>query len=756
MSIHQAGAQPREQKPVSAMVAPPVSQPVTEEVSGKVCAVLSDILRGGVDVHRCIAAQALGRIGYPAAVEPLIEALLDEDEDVRTDAAAALAVLAPPQAGRQLFENLIGDPCTDVKLAAIDALARMKDPQVVPWLRRMVRARDEEIVWDEDEFYASGWDDWVDVQIKSVEALAELGADEAVSDIVDAMNEEDGQDMTEIAFKALARLGKPGIEALADFLGDGDPRRRRRAAAALAAIDADEAAEPTGRALADSLPEVRLAAARGLAARAPSDARLEALFEDRDAAVRAGIARACGRLHPDRLRALLGDQSGGVQIAALEVMAEAEDARADDILVETLRAKLSAPSSDLVAAGALAFAACAPRAAVDDLTALLGETDKPVEARLGALRGLARIGGETVAQALVDTIGDRERLIRLEAMSALAAIAGSDAGWPNIAGEALLAALRNRNETDTAGDDGEDPPSAGAAPEFADAPAPEGLPGTEGAEDNFPTSTLHAILNDVPKAGEMIRLPDEGIELTPADMERLAIARRIKGKSCMPVMPDVVLAEDVRRFAARVLGDLDHEDVVRELAAALADDDREVRLAAADSLARVSARAGRLPGPVGEALLAALTDSDRDFKMLLIRALAAVDSEHAFAALKASLGDEDSFIRAEAVRGLSRAGEDCPEIEALLADPDPSVRLIAAEVVAAAGGGKALGLLVNFAFSFEGYHRRQAASLLRALDAPIASARFVDALRDESCKRAWPVAIEALEELNRPQPTGTA
>ena len=55
-----------------------------------VCQVLNQILSDGIDVHRCLAAKASGRIGAPAAVQPLIAALLDEDEDVRVDAAEAL------------------------------------------------------------------------------------------------------------------------------------------------------------------------------------------------------------------------------------------------------------------------------------------------------------------------------------------------------------------------------------------------------------------------------------------------------------------------------------------------------------------------------------------------------------------------------------------------------------------------------------------------------------------------------------------
>ena len=69
---------------------------------------LTELLRSGVDVHRCAAASALGRILDPRSVEVLVEALLDEDPDVRTDAATALAERPDLRAADQLMENLAG------------------------------------------------------------------------------------------------------------------------------------------------------------------------------------------------------------------------------------------------------------------------------------------------------------------------------------------------------------------------------------------------------------------------------------------------------------------------------------------------------------------------------------------------------------------------------------------------------------------------------------------------------------------------
>jgi len=579
-------------------------------------AVLCGILADGVDIHRCAAAQALGRIGGPMTVKALIAALHDEDEDVRIDAATALARLADPAAAEPLMENLIGDPSSEVKLAAIDALVRLRHGAVVPWLTRLVRGRDAEMAWDEDEFHTGGWDDWVDIQVKAIEALADFGAEDAVPEIVAAIQDEHGQDLTEIGFKALARLGVPGRAALVEFEASKNDRWQQRAAAAQS------------------------------------------------------------------------DGDDGTEILA----------------------------SPMVGAA----------------------VEMPVES----------------VEVLVERLGDDNRQTRLEAMGGLAAIAAGDEAWPNDAGDALLAALA-----------GELVP----APEPPE-PQPEAEPQTEKKPDTVdtvedeeadselpvPTSTLQAILDGNVEADETVAAPEQGVELTREDMERLAHAVRQPKKRVVSVTPDVTLHQDVRRFAARVLGDLAWEDVALALTAALDDEDREVRLAAADSLARVAEGMAALPAVAVQSLEANLITKDHDLRLSLVRALGHSGDPGVNDALRKLTRDGDSFVRTEAVRGLARTGAIETEAKRLLGDAEPGVRLAAAEAIASLGGADALDHLIDFTFAFEGYHRRPAARMLRRLDPAAASDRFVDALGDLARKRLWQVAIEALEEIHRADPGASA
>ncbi len=708
---------------------------------------MGDIVGSGADVHRCLAAKALGRIGSPEGVQPLVATLLDEDEDVRTDAAEALLQIADPRSGDQLLDNLIGDPCAEVKLAAIDALAKQGDTRVVPWLQRMVRGRDEEIVWDEEGFIESGWDDWVEIQARSVAALAELNAETAVPDIVAALQDDDAQDISEAAFKALAQLGKSGISALARFL-EGEPvRLRRRAATALGASVSPEAAGALAAALADPAPEVRGAALRARAGCFPDDPALSVMFADPDAGIRAETVQLIGEKHPERLRHLLDDKADCVRTATLRTLAALADYWVDDEAIALVRAQIIDESAEVSAAAAYALSVLAPQDALEDLAALLADTGRPVESRLGALKGLALLGTEAAAWALAGVIDDAARPVRLAAMTALARLAGDGSPWPNFAGGTLLWVLRRVCDPDPGADEPGQQAATTQSPS-EDLEEAEAEPAPEEVAAQAPTSTLAAILEDAPDTRAARSLPEQGVELSANDMERLAIARSVIGKRRMTVAPEIAVQDDIRRFAARVLGDLDHPDVAEELAAALSAEDAEVRKAAADSLARIGARAGSLARAVADAVIEAMATASSDVKLLLIRALGACEADVTADLLLELLTDADSFVRAEAVRSLSRLGQAHDRIEPLLGDADPSVRMSAAEAIAGATDSRMVKPLVDFAFSFEGYHGSQTAKLLKGLDAAAASSLFVDVLRDPARRRTWSVAIEALAELN--------
>ncbi|MFQ5784284.1 MAG: HEAT repeat domain-containing protein [Alphaproteobacteria bacterium] len=745
----------------------------------EVCDVLGNVLDYGDDIHRCVAAQALGRIGDPVSAEFLVRALRDEDEDVRADAAEALGRVGNGEAKKALIDSLVEDPCVDVKINAIAALGRLKAGDAIPVLRRLVRARDETIAWDDAEWFESGWDEWLDVQIGAIAALGQLGAVDAVPDIVGAIDDEMGQDVSECAMNALARLGEKGAGALENYLAVNDQKLRRRCVQALAGAGVEAVRTALDRALADPSPDVRLAAMRALASIESDGAEPAALFDDASPRVRAEAMRLWGRARPDRLRGALDDASEMVQIAALEALAANPPPAPAPELVRKVRVKLRDRSAEIAAAAAPALATLDPAVAFADLAECLREPTGQAPVRCAAAQALAGFGGQRAAHLLLQAVRDDERRVRLQAMMGLArlAVAGDGA---DLAREGLLAALQGHlvspPEDDVSDDESHENDDRQGGIEASNAPAESpGMNGTvnggttpgtdrdassvEGSDPESATiawsrSTLESILgaeSDVAK----VESHRSAVRVAGEDIEYLELTRRVRGKRRVSPDPQIAAHEDVPRIAAKLLGDVAEADVARALAAALANSDVDVRRHAADSLARIGKAMAGLPAEVAVAVIDACADADRDVRLAAMRALAVCPAAVAASVAKEMTGDPDSFIRAEAVRALAVVGEAGDEIDRLMADDSPNVRLASAEALAAVRGAEALDRLVAFAFAFDGYHHDQAARLLRDIDPAAARVRILQPLADPKRKREWRIALQVLQELYRANPDGS-
>jgi HEAT repeat protein len=84
---------------------------------------------------RVPAAYALGRIGSSTAVKPLIERLGDADPEMRKAAATALGALNAEAAAPALL-RLLSDDDEELRSVAITALGRIDSPRSVAALRR--------------------------------------------------------------------------------------------------------------------------------------------------------------------------------------------------------------------------------------------------------------------------------------------------------------------------------------------------------------------------------------------------------------------------------------------------------------------------------------------------------------------------------------------------------------------------------------------------------------------------------------------
>lgn len=709
---------------------------------------LSDQLRDGVDVHRCAAAKALGKIAEPDTADVLCEALLDEDPDVRTDAAAALGQLNDETTAEKLLDNLIGDPCCEVKISAIDALVSMRYEPVVPLLRRLVAGRDEEIAWDDDEFHAGGWDDWLDVQLAAIRGLGELGAAEGVPEILVAFDDEMGQDVSEHAIAALRQLGETGADALTRLFAGGDTRLRRRVASAIGTISLKTLEALRNRCLKDDSVDVRRAAALGLAATDPGDERLADMFADRDAELRRQIVERCGSSFPEKTRQLLEDRVPAVKCAAFRVVADNPELFEVEGFAEVIRSNVG--GHPLVSGeAAKAWTALVGERALAPLNTSFSDTEQPVSFRRLLIEALRRLEG-TAVDVLAKAAGDDDRQIRIDTLTALAGIAETESPWPGPAGEVLLAALNGELVSPPVEEDkaeGADTDKVTTADPGAESSAEEDEDHTEPQAEK--TSTLDVILTGSDDADELQeREPKPEFELTDEGRRLMELAeRRAISKKKVSLEVEVAPYQDVRRFAAQLLGDIADAAVAESLVAALEDGDGELRRAVLSSLALVGEGIGRLPDEAFDKLIGVLEQDAQELRMLAVRALAAVQSENASQRLHDLLSDEDIHVRLEALRGLDRRGEIGVGVEALLKDGYPGIRLAAATALAHAQGADVVDALVEFAFADDGMYRHEVGKLLRDIAPQDGAARFLDVLADESRRREWLVAIDALGDI---------
>jgi HEAT repeat protein len=200
------------------------------------------------------AAKALGEIGAPRALNPLINQLKDPDQMVRSSTLHVLEEKYPDwgkdPAAVELVPfliKLLASRTIDTKTSAVTALAAIDDPRVTPALIRALNDR--------------SWR----VKEKVINALGESSDPRVVKPLIDMLNVT-GKSVKEAAIIALGKQKSPlAVEPLIRALKDRKySSARNKAAAALGGIDDPRVIEPLLAALRDADEHVKAAAAKAL------------------------------------------------------------------------------------------------------------------------------------------------------------------------------------------------------------------------------------------------------------------------------------------------------------------------------------------------------------------------------------------------------------------------------------------------------------------------------------------------------------
>jgi HEAT repeat protein len=306
---------------------------------------------------RKAAAQSLGRIGDPQAVDPLVNALGDRYSDVREAAAKALEILGEPL-GRVIVDCLKGSE------HARDALAAGKDPRAIVPLLKVLGT------WDPD------------VRAAAARTLGKLKDPRAVESLVKVLEDGSGS-AQEAAAWALGEIEDPRATVpLTKVLENGRPNARLVAAWVLGKFADRRAVDPLVAALGGKYPDVREAAAWALG--------------------ELGDPRAVVPLID-----ALGDAHGKVREGAVWSLGKFGDRRAVDPLLKTMGDK----DPKVREAAAWTLGKFGGRRVVDPLLKTMGDADPKV--REAASRVLEELGeplGRLIHGALSGSRESRDEL----------------------------------------------------------------------------------------------------------------------------------------------------------------------------------------------------------------------------------------------------------------------------------------------------------------------------------------------------------
>lgn len=405
-------------------------------------------------IVRRAAAQALGRIGDPSAVGPLIKLLATEIDpgvrraigqslklldDEKAIAPLIVAAAGPPRDRGWAFEALAGfgtrarSPLAThlrhsdfkIRAAAAEAAGRIGDPSLVKPLLPLIG--DAEGAVRQAAAIALGEigapqaagpilvlldDPDEPVRIHAAEALSKLHEPSGVPRLIGALHDE----CTEVRVHAATALGLQGDQAaigpLASLMGDEHDTVRRAAISALMLLGGELSVVALCGALQDPVHTVRLRAAEGLGILGTPLAveHLIGALDDRHSVVRREACEGLARLADPAMlqpfyRKLRTEPSVDVRLSIVRALGQMGNPESIEPLKEALNDEFAVRSRVCVALGQIG---------TDEATeALIPLLDDPVpEIRHHAASALGAIGDRRVITHLEKLIDDPDLLVR--------------------------------------------------------------------------------------------------------------------------------------------------------------------------------------------------------------------------------------------------------------------------------------------------------------------------------------------------------
>ncbi len=196
---------------------------------------------------RQAAAETLGRLRDPRALQPLIDALDEDSNAIRRSAVDGLGWMRDPRAYEAIVP-LLEDPDRHIRRRTVFALSRINDPRAIEPLKRLIQDEDHDVrnatlrvlrrLGAVDALITAMSDERVDVRYNSAIALGRLADASACPVLMAALRDKSGK----VRGAAAISLGKIGdaeaIPALIQALISSGRAARESICKALLMLDA--------------------------------------------------------------------------------------------------------------------------------------------------------------------------------------------------------------------------------------------------------------------------------------------------------------------------------------------------------------------------------------------------------------------------------------------------------------------------------------------------------------------------------------
>jgi HEAT repeat protein len=380
------------------------------------------LLRGLAASHpatQVTCAQLLGEIKEEAAIRPLAHLISLPEETLRVAAAQALGRIAGPDAATVLVTAL-DDPEPTVRTAAAEALGQAL-PAVEP---------PDERTPEQDAAYSAAasalarslQDPLPQVRAAAARGLASLGADEAVSALVEIALHDPDQSVRAAVVSALGQMRAHDVlTLLMDVVNDPDPDLRCRAIEIFGRAGDPMVVDVLVNALQDEDLDVRQSAGRGLweIATGGHAATLVPYLTSPDPKVRSAIAGVLGKVqaveHADALAQAAADPDPFVRASVVNAFGSLGESAADHAPAVVERLLDADPFIRARAVEALSAMVPNDERIAHDMLPLVADPDAQVrEVVAFALLGFV---DRDVAAPLLEVLGDPGR--RPEALQLL-------------------------------------------------------------------------------------------------------------------------------------------------------------------------------------------------------------------------------------------------------------------------------------------------------------------------------------------------